>query len=463
MIVDYTIEGTPVDKAKYYAKGFVLKDLDVRKRKIDRTNSGENDFEVVCDFTGFLINEENDILTVFPKHFPVENETLELDSQLLFKVLMKAQNKTPFSLIGQNTTSNFQSDYPFESFFNVYNYFLEFGLLFEDKKRVGVKQNGKIKWKDTISRSEFFVENGKTFLFPFYYEKKYNFSTFLTEAMVFVIDYTLIKFKYFINLANTEREFPEFDFLGNREYVLEKLHSYREREFKDATIELLDSLIRFFAQLKSGGNYYLKHYSFKGVWESMVQEYLEGNFDSFTNGELILSSNVHTASFGKPRFYPNSFNEKHFFQPDYYFVDEKGNQIIFDAKYYFQTKGMNYKQICYNLFLEGYIGKEFPDKVNRGTQFPDTVIESLGHSPKNNAEYFGFIQGEREAGRLNSKHCNIFSALILPSEKRSRKQHFKLSSIYSMENTNLVISEEYFNIREVMQYFVDKTYVISGD
>lgn len=465
MIIDYAIEGAPIDKTRYQDQGFTFSDIDTRKRKKKSKNGKDEGFEVVCDFTGFMVNNENDVLTVFPKHFPVQRGNLENDSRLLFSVFMRAQNRKPVSMIGQDVTSNFQSDYPFEPFFRVYNYFSEHGLLFEDRKLIRPNQGGKIKWKDTISKGDIYLENGRAILFPFFYEKKYSFSTFLTEAMVFVIDYTLMKFKYFIKLHETGRDFPDFDFLGSKEYVIDSLYSYKEAEFKDSVIELLDALIDFFNQIKEGGNYYLKHYLFKSVWEDMVAEFLDGNFDSFKNGKLLLKSNVKKGHFKKTTFFPNSLNNSEYIQPDHYFVDELNNQVIFDAKYYSKIRGMNYKQICYNLFLESYIGNEYPDNitVKQGMSFPSIVINGYGGVPSNNKSYYDFIEQERIAKRVVPKYKNIFSALILPAENRDRKEHFQLSSIYSEKDPNLFISEEYFNIKEVMQYYIDKRFVITED
>lgn len=219
MIIGYEIEGAPIDRRKYIEKGFVFSDLDIRKREIKSSNGNNDAFEIVCDFSGFLINNDNDILVVYPKNFPVDLNSLESDSQLLFRVFMKTHNKKPSSMIGQSNATNIGSNYPFADFFKVYDYYLKFGLLFDDRKIVKPNQHGKIKWKDTISKGKIFIENGKSILFPFYYEKNYNFSTLLTESMIFVIDYTLEKFHSFIYLPETGRNFPEFDFLGNKEYI----------------------------------------------------------------------------------------------------------------------------------------------------------------------------------------------------------------------------------------------------
>lgn len=241
------------------------------------------------------------------------------------------------------------------------------------------------------------------------------------------------------------------------------LYAYRESEFKDLIVDLIDSLISFFKKIEEDGTYYLKHYSFKSIWEDMVKEYLDGNFDKFINGELYLTSNVKKVIFEKSIFYPNSLNVNHFFQPDYYFLDQRGNQIVFDAKYYSKIKGMNYKQICYNLFLDSYIGKEYPDKVINGARYPKIVTDGLGHNPLSNDSYYYFIDSQRKINKITPKYKNIFSALILPSEIRHRKKHFNLSSIYSEDSPSMFISEEYFNIKEVMNYYVDNSYVITND
>lgn len=465
MIIDYAMEGATIDKTKYQDQGFKFSDLDIRKRTKTSKNGKNDGFEVVCDFTGFLVNNENDILTVFPKHFPIENENLESDSQLLFRVFMKSQTKKTMSMLGKDMTSNFQSDYPFEAFFRVYNYFSEYGLLFDDRKLIKPNEGGKIKWKDTLSKGNIYIENGKTILFPFYYEKKYSFSTFLTEAMIFVIDYTLMKFKYFIDLPDTGRDFPEFDFLSAKQYVIECLYSYQETEFKDSVSELIDGLIEFFHQINGGGNYYLKHYLFESVWEDMVAEFLNGNFDSYTNGKLLLKSNVKKGHFKKKSFFPNALNINESIQPDHYFVDEFNNQVNFDAKYYSEIQGMNYKQICYHLFLENYIGNEYPDNitVKNGRSFPNTVINGFGGPPSDNKSYYEFIEQERLANRVVPKYKNVYSALIMPAKVRERKEHVQISSIYAAQNLNVFISEEYFNIKEVMQYYLDKRFVITED
>ena len=104
----------------------------------------ENELDSKPGFLNLLVNKENDVLTIFPKHFPIDKEKLEDDSHLLFNVLMKAQNKKPASMIGQDATKKFQTDYPFDSCFRVYNYFSEFGPLFEDRRIVKPNQGGKI-------------------------------------------------------------------------------------------------------------------------------------------------------------------------------------------------------------------------------------------------------------------------------------------------------------------------------
>ena len=84
----------------------------------------------IFDFVGFVIDKEK-VLTVFPKHFFKEDVTRENfeeneikeDIILLFKVINKyVSEKKTNSLASKyiGYEENFESDYPFEAFFKVY-------------------------------------------------------------------------------------------------------------------------------------------------------------------------------------------------------------------------------------------------------------------------------------------------------------------------------------------------------
>ena len=88
----------------------------------------------VYDFVGFVIKEDA-VLTVFPKHYVSEQTIMDAnsgllelneDSRLLFLAINKYINETNSKAkadkyIGE--MAEFESDYPFHAFFDVYDYY----------------------------------------------------------------------------------------------------------------------------------------------------------------------------------------------------------------------------------------------------------------------------------------------------------------------------------------------------
>lgn len=414
MIINYANDGQEYDKSWLIKEGFSInEERDFRKRFVRNINTGEftDQYEHVLDFVGFLVNNSNDVFVVFPKNYRVVE--LSKDSSQLFRVISNHIQRRPEMYLGNEYGNKFITNYPFAAFFGIYDYFDKYGLFFGDEIYIKPNIGGKVNWKETIRLSSKYLSNGKLSFFPIYYEKKYYFSVFLTECMIYAIDYTIDKFGVFIGLEKTGKPFPNIDFLNEKEMVLENLYSFRQHTFKDSLIELIDHLINFFNELNQGGRFYLKHYSFSSIWEDMVKNYLKLNYSEIKNDKIILDAkNSKHIEFKKVIFRPNLSNREHYFVPDYYYA-EKDTQLIFDAKYYTNPHGMDYKQIAYFLFL-----KEYREDINDNPKFSKT-----------------------------------FSALILPSNARKSKYHFIMDPLFNKSNQDLIISEEYLDIREVMDFY----------
>jgi hypothetical protein len=416
MIIDYSRDGEEFNWDLLKEKGFKLNDNDFRKKKIRDNNTGEptNEYKTVFNFVGFLVNDDNDVFTVFPKNFMVED--INNDSNTLFNLISECFHGRTNSYLGSEYGENFKSNYPFASFFGVYDHFLRFGLHFED--RIFVKPNigGKINWKETIRLSEKFVSNNQISIFPMFYERKYYFSSFLTECMIFVINYTIEKFGVFIGLEKIDSGGSESFFFEDKSLVIEYLYLLRHQTFKDSLLMLIDHLINFFSELNEGGSYYFKHYVFSSIWEKMVKIYLKTYFKGIEHDKIVFGEKRREeVKFSKVGFYPNLANSNNYFSPDYYY-SEDDTQFIFDAKYYNKIDGMDYKQISYYIFLNEY----------------------------------------RDNASDSKKYSKTHSALILPGEKRESKIHFKMNPKFNLTNKNLVISEEYLNIREIIGFYLSK-------
>lgn len=411
MIKAYAHDGEKFDSALFNRYGFNLDDhRDIRKVDIYDSVTGEktgND-EIVLDFVGFVTNEFDDLLIVFPKHYNIVNK--ENDARIVFECISNHFQKRPELYFGDNSNEIFSSNYPFASFFKIYDYFVNYGLYFENKIFTKPNIGGRLSWKDTISRSKKIIVNGDVVMFPLYFHKKYYFSNFITDCMIFAIDYTIQKFGIFVNALPAGRDFPEYNFLREREYVVTILQQISQQMFKDSEQLLIENLITFFSKINIGGKYYFKHYSFASIWEDMVTDYLCKYYKDMDSSHAIVFDKKAPSGlyFTKKTFHINSAKPAQYISPDHYCED--GNiQLIFDAKYYTYVHGMNYKQIAYMFML-----REMKDSITKLKKFAKT-----------------------------------YSALILPSEERKTKIHFQIDSLYG-NSSDLIITEEYLDIREVM-------------
>lgn len=417
MIITSSHDGTKFDESLISTKGFSINVFkDIKKVSIYDSLTGEktNQSEYVYNFVGFVSNQDNDLMFIFPKRFKIED--IEADSRLTFECIAKHMQQRPDLYIGENSNEVFESNYPFAAFFEVYNYYANYGLYIEEKTFIKTNIGGRVSWKDTISRSNKYFVGGNNVLFPIYYRKDYPFTNFITECMVYVIDYTINKFGFLIGLESTGKDFPEIDMFEDKEFIILFLQQMRQQTFKDSEQILIDNLIVFFMKINTGGNYYLKHYAFSSIWEDMVTNYLCNYYKEINASHEIVFDKVTPMhlTFSKTSFHTNKAKKAQYISPDYYGSDHS-NQLIFDAKYYSSVNGMNYKQIAYVFMLR-------------------EMRETLS-SPQ--------------------KYSKTYSALILPSEHRKTKMHFMMEPLFGKSSLDVIITEEYIDIVDVMKTYIE--------
>ncbi|MCM1046694.1 MAG: LlaJI family restriction endonuclease [Candidatus Gastranaerophilales bacterium] len=410
MIITWANDGQNCERPKIEAMGFRLDgSRDFKSGGEKRASDGEDE-SLTYDFVGFVTNENDDLMVVFPKHFAVKQA--DADAELLFRVINRHRQKRPDCYLGERYGEDFRSNYPFAAFFGIYDYYRRFGLYVEEQQTVRPGIGGRVNWKETIRRADLFVSGGKVILHPLYYRQKYRFSTFLTECMVFAIDYTLGKFESILGLPATGRAFPETDYLRERETVVEMLRRLREQVFRDELLSLIDHLIAFYSMVREGGSYYWKYYHFEYVWEDMVLEYLKGNFCGMGQEGLVFDRDKAAGlPFQKTKFYPNRANPEQYIELDAYAAVEE-TQYIFDAKYYTRMKELDYKQVAYHMFL---------------------------------------CKMRKQVEAVWPMYRITHTALLLPGEKRGSRLHFEMDPLFSREYADVKIWETYLDVREVME------------
>lgn len=378
----------------------------------------------VYDFVG-LVCKKDKTLVVFPKHFYNEknvsnttsqNNQTENDIHILFDVIHKyITNKNASAIKYAGNKVDFESDYPFSSFFSVYNYFQQFGIYREQIVKTKAGYHGKVSWKDTIKKSTKVYSNGNIVYFPLYVKQNKSKDVFISDCMAFAIDYTLERFPFLFSMPKSNHKLSSFDFLDNVQYVIQHLQSFQNEVFKDINKKLVQDLIDFFSGLDGhhrGGDIHVKIKYFNLVWGEMIENYLNSHFKEVdsVNSKLIFDINQMNSriKFTKKTFNIDKSDNKFTIEPDHYFIDNE-LQYIFDAKYYSNLEHLNYKQYSYHEMLKS---KQEKNKT--------------------------------------------ISALLIPSEEdNSSTIHFSLADefIQQGEHGTSIIAQK-INIREVMKCYI---------
>ena len=391
----------------------------------------------ISKFVGFIFCNDK-ILISFPKHYfsygklfeyqPIKKElqpTLYTDIRILFKVIQKAAVKKSEKTIGAREELN--SNYPFQYFFEVYNYFLKYGLYTNEQEIRQMGYTGKIDWKKTLLKSPTVVSKGNLLYMPFVIKKKIYEHVFISKCMAYVIDSTSTFMSAFIDFKRTDLDIKDINW-ANKSKIISQLRDIKQSIFKDKQKKLITSLINFFENEYQGNDTIkLKTWSFDLIWEDMIELYLNNYFERINEHgyiEFSNTKNIKRRNFEKKRFFPDILKEKgRRLEPDYYLIEDNV-RYIFDGKYYEEVKELNYKQVAYYFLLKHHEGikKEVGDEI--------VVTPLLTH--------------------------NI---LILPTDmeqndKKNYKVHFDLNTEFNRDETELKIKEQYCNTKDVMKAYI---------
>ena len=349
----------------------IIKLFKLGPREIKYVDQSE---KYVFDFVGFIF-QGNCILTVFPKHYFLEGEIqkynvdhprLYRDIKLLFDVIQyyKKHEKTKAvakTYLGEFT--GYESNYPFKSFFEVYRYYQLYGLYEEKENKVTTGNKGKISWKTTILKSNKIISEGNLIFTPLYVNRKDYNEVFLTECMIFIIDYTIDFFKDFFCMKKTGKN-CRFNFESNIDYVLMQLKINYSKNYKDINKNLIQNMIEFFREFKKksiGGNTHIEIRYFDRIWQQMIESYLNKHFAGInkSTGAAIFNARSHETKidFVTERFNDIDNSTHQFYIEVDHIAKDDDRLYIFDSKYYTSVTELNYKQIAYNEILRYYFQK----------------------------------------------------------------------------------------------------------
>lgn len=350
-------DGEPANEAELAELGFSALLSDPRDLRTDRFGGRR------FDFVGFVANKSGDLLAVVPKHFKVRNESRDLAS--LFAILARSSGQASAS----STTlgAEFTADYPLAAFMATYDHYRRWGLDIRFDRRFRTAPPGRIDWGRTISRGSWVPARGGPIPYPAIYDSKQRNDTFLSECSIFVIDYTLERFGFLLDLESTGKLRPAFDLDADRDAILARLWSARAQTFRDSTISLIDSLITFFGTARRDVQFVMKKYNFHLIWEEAVRNYLNRHFVGIDeDGAPEFATPGEGVTFSKRPFNLNRVAPGQKLEPDFYAVSRDGRtQYVLDAKYYTALTELDYKQLSYTLLLDGLLNEDGRRRFDR--------------------------------------------------------------------------------------------------
>ncbi|KLJ82618.1 hypothetical protein WA99_01560 [Streptococcus agalactiae] len=467
MIKKYYNEGKVINLSELFELGFNLEsnEYDIL---VDDSNDVRNNIESdkriygklkIC---GILINKDNDSIVIFPKNYNFERDSANKDIELLFETFLKGNNiGSRHSSTREVEEDGFESNFPFEQFFRIYEYYSNYGLHFDNVKVQKKFTFGKINWNYTIKTSQKLIVDDDLILYPYYYDKTYNSETFLSDCTVYAIDYTIDKFSFFLKNERTGKDFPEYLYEYSNEEIVSRLERIREETFKEYLINLIDNLISYFDKVIFNGELYLKQLKFENIWEKMIEHYLNYYFDHIDYSETLpqifyKTEPVHQNLFSKKSFFMNLDKAKQNIEIDHYAI-LGDTQLVFDAKYKNDITSLDNKQLDYHLLLKDMIPQKYWINENKFPEpLPDDVKEYIGFKniPVNlNSEYMEVINEMFIIGIIQRKFKRTISALFIPSDMDKTGVNFMGDGSINPLLANTVILQEYLDIKKIMKFY----------
>lgn len=386
----------------------------------------------ISKFVGFILKKDKCLIS-FPKHYfspsalreyqPVHDDdklSLNNDIKLLFRVIQKTAVKKSARSLGIHNDLN--SSYPLYHFFEVYRYFLNYGLYTNEREIKMAGYSGKIDWKNTMLKSPLIVSNNNLLYMPMIMKRKINEHVFISKCMAYVIDSTADFLSLLINIKRTNLEFRDINW-NNNKIVIRYLRELKQSIFKDKQKKLVDNLIMFFENENKGiHTLFIKTRNFELIWEEMIEFYLQHYFARINEKGYIQFSNdrnIEIKQFEKRTFYPDIQGSKgRSIEPDYYLLEENA-RYIFDGKYYNEVTELNYKQIAYYFLLKHY------------------------ESNKN------------ESDLIETYNILILPTHRAPNDENNYVKHFHLNPLFNKDETNFSVKEQYCNMKNIMQCYLN--------
>lgn len=409
MLIKYIHDGDLCDESLKESSFQFNNDKDFRRSyRKDEYSEETPEYDLRIAFVGFVISDDS-ILVSLPKGYILKEEN---DLKNIFKLIKTFSQIRPDLQMGKLRSKVFETNYPFEAFYKIYDYYLNYGLFLEKKFKLLEGLCGKVNWKKTITKSKKIIINNDIIMYPYYSQVKIHYLDFISFAMHFAINSTINKMNFLLDVPLLEDLKYDLTIFQNPFYVVDALYTIKEKIYNDRVNKLIDVLISFYKKIKSGKEYYLKHYYFSSIWEEITRKYIYDKCIGYNSSGIVLG--LKGLNFCKKTFHPNAANKKNYISIDCYAENSK-QQYIFDAKYYEDIDTINYKQVGYSMMLKDLV----------------------------------------DAGGIK-KYSETFSVLLLPGNSYKHNIHFQLDTGFGTVNEDVIIYIDYLDVHEIIDYYMSE-------
>ncbi len=280
-----------------------------------------------CNFVGMILQDE-DIFFSFPKHFDYQSLTDDEKIEVMNGMLHL------FYRGGAGSGTGEQNQFPFDSYQTVVRYMKNYGLYQRQTKVEKFGYSGRVDWNKTIRKSNAVIQKNGIVFMPFVTTRNINYSEFISECMEYVLSYSFESYSKFVDIFYSYSNFPS----------------------NPSTLS----------------NVILATTKFDTYWETMIEVFLNGNFNRIdSRTDRIIWGDHSGVTFSKPdkmyieaeslrkSDYPTGGKKIQF---DHFHIDkEKKEIILLDSKYIYNDKfkDLNFKQAFYYYHLKSIYGDEY--------------------------------------------------------------------------------------------------------
>jgi hypothetical protein len=375
---------------------------------------------VAFNFTGFIFNN-NSLVIVFPKGYPVTSGEEKLHIKALVNVLLRYKEEVGIVENEHELMGGMEGIHPegFLAAINLLKDFLSYGYIRKEVVHHKVSAGNNIDWPKTINRRDPIISNNRPVYLDFVNRvKKSDRENLLYKLHRYAVQKSYKKCGWLMNLDEFDYD-PKLDTLPcDKEMANYILSQELSKTFVDREIKLLNNIKHFIfgsSNAKKEKIETLATQYFHNIWEVICGDLFKNEYGRFKN--LIPKPIWHVSNL---KYKPSYFTRQ---IPDILYVEGETLYIL-DAKYYNIKRNLpGWHDLVKQFYYAYSLGIRLKTRTKNILLFPGVT--------NNRVEYFGFVDIENDSrlGIVQAFVIDIVFAMENYGLYKNQSLREKLSSI----------------------------------